>query len=242
MITLSLYETRVLGVLVEKESTTPDQYPLSLNALTNACNQKSNRDPVLNLEESQVQETIDELIKKRQVLEVVVGSRVRKYKHRFGNTEFSEYKLSAKALGIICVLFLRGPQTPGELRTRTNRLCEFVDVREVESVLDDLIGRDGDPYVAKLPREPGKRESRYMHLFGDETAPQEVVGEGAGGEAVSEVLTEVLDEGTSPSPATNRQGAAALSHERRIAELEQLVVEMSDDIAELKAQWKALAE
>jgi uncharacterized protein YceH (UPF0502 family) len=165
MLNLSLYETRVLGVLFEKERTTPDQYPLSLNALTLGCNQKSNREPVLNLEEPLVQETVDELIKKGLATEVVVGSRVRKFRQRFGNTEFSDFKLTLQEQSLLCVLFLRGPQTPGELRTRTNRLCDFVDVGEVEQVLQALIDHAGNPYVTKLPREPGKREHRYAHLF-----------------------------------------------------------------------------
>lgn len=163
---LSLNQTRVIGCLLEKEITTPDQYPLSLNALTNACNQKSNRDPVMSLSETDVQQTLDELAKKRLIKEEVgFGSRVVKYKHRFCNTEFSELKLNEQELGVICTLFLRGPQTPGELRSRTNRLCRFADVNEVDSLLRRLSEPENGAYVVCLPREPGKRESRYAHLF-----------------------------------------------------------------------------
>jgi hypothetical protein len=168
-ITLTLYEARVIACLIEKEITTPDQYPLSLNALTNACNQKSNREPVLALAESTVQQTLDELIKKRLVLDKSgFGSRVVKYQHRFCNSEFGKLKFSEQELGIVCVLLLRGPQTPGELRTRTNRLCKFSDVDEVESTLEQLMERDDGPFVVRLPREAGRRELRYAHLFSGE--------------------------------------------------------------------------
>ena len=163
---LSFEETRVIGALIEKEITTSDQYPLSLNALTNACNQKSNREPVVNFDESQVQQILDGLHKKRLIMEQTgYGSRVPKYKHRFANTEFSELQLSDQELAIITVMLLRGPQTPGELRSRTNRLCSFNDVHEVERVLETLANRSDGPYVVKLPREAGKRESRFAHLF-----------------------------------------------------------------------------
>ena len=169
-INLSLHEARVIGALIEKELTTPDQYPLSLNALANACNQKSNREPVLDLDESTVQQTLDELMKKYLVSEKsAFGSRVTKYRHRF--TEFASLKFSAQELGIICVLLLRGPQTPGELRTRTARLCRFADVHEVEAVLQRLMEREDGPFVTRLSREAGKRESRYAHLFSGEVAP-----------------------------------------------------------------------
>ncbi|MGR8930118.1 MAG: YceH family protein [Gammaproteobacteria bacterium] len=165
-INLSLYETRVIGCLIEKAITTPDQYPLSINSLVIACNQKSNRDPVLELKEFTVQNTVDGLIKKYLVSRVD-GSRVTKYQHRFCNSEFGALQLSEKATGIICELFLRGPQTPGELRSRTERLCKFEDVKHVEAELASLMARE-EPLVVKLPREPGKRESRYAHLFSGE--------------------------------------------------------------------------
>lgn len=165
-IELTLYEARVIGSLIEKEITTPDQYPLSLNALTNACNQKSNREPVLELDETTVQETLDALTKRSLVNDQSgFGSRTTKYKHRFCNTEFGLLKFTEQELGIVCALLLRGPQTPGELRTHTNRLCKFGDMQEVESALDRLMERSDGPFVARLAREPGKRESRYMHLF-----------------------------------------------------------------------------
>ena len=158
-------QARVIGCLIEKKITTPDQYPLSLNSLTNACNQKSNREPVLTLSESEVQDVLDELRDKRLIREETgFGSRVVKYKHRFCNTEFSDLKLDAQELAVICVLLLRGPQTPGELRTRTKRLCEFSDVHQVEAVLNNLSQREVS-LVVRLPREAGKRESRYAHLF-----------------------------------------------------------------------------
>jgi uncharacterized protein YceH (UPF0502 family) len=171
---LTLSQTRVIGALLEKELTTPDQYPLSLNALTTACNQKTNREPVMELAESEVRTTVDELLKQRLVMEESgFGSRVSKIRHRFCNTEFGALKLSPQEVGIVCVMLLRGAQTPGELRTRTNRLCEFSDVHEVERCLDAMAARN-EPLVTKLPREPGQREARYAHLFGEhvDEAPQ----------------------------------------------------------------------
>jgi uncharacterized protein YceH (UPF0502 family) len=165
MLELSLYETRVLGSLMEKALTTPDQYPLSLNTLTNACNQKSNRDPVMALAETQVQEIVEGLSNKKIVTEVLFGSRTTKYRQRFCNTEFSEIHLNPQELSIICVLFLRGPQTPGELRTLTKRLYPFASVQAVDATLDDLLTREDGPFVVKLEREPGRREPRYAHLF-----------------------------------------------------------------------------
>lgn len=209
---LSLYETRVIGCLMEKEKTTPDQYPLSLNALTNACNQKSSRDPVLDLEETIVQETLDELKKKRLVSEQSgFGSRVVKVKQRFCNSEFGELQLTPQEYAIICVLFLRGPQTPGELRTRTNRLCEFSDVQEVETTLQGLANREYDPLVIKLPREPGKRDARYAHLFSGEVE-----------------LPETYD--NVPEPAT------VSNDNERILALEERVDELTRELERLKEQ------
>lgn len=227
MLTLSLYETRIIGALLEKETTTPDQYPLSLNALMLACNQKSNRDPVLELDEACIQDTLDALIKKGLVGEVLFGSRVKKFRQRFGNTEFSEFSFSKKELSILCVLFLRGPQTPGELRTRTSRLCEFTNTQEVESVLQEMIDAPS-AFITKLSREPGKREARYAHLFsGDEfTAHQNVSGSQ-----------------TDDSPTINSQEPHTqknISQDERIIELEKKVESMSLEIDELKKLWNDL--
>ena len=176
-IEFSVYEARVIGCLIEKEITTPDQYPLSINALTNACNQKTNREPVLELAESAVQQTVDALMKKHMVSDKSAGygGRVTKYKHRFCNTEFGSLKFSKQELGILCVLLLRGPQTPGELRSRTNRLCEFADAGAVEVSLRSLLTREDGPFIARLARAAGSRESRYAHLFSGliESAPED---------------------------------------------------------------------
>jgi uncharacterized protein YceH (UPF0502 family) len=160
-------EARVIGCLIEKEITTPDQYPLSLNALTNACNQKTNREPVLDLSEAEVQQSVYSLMKKYMVSDKSAGygGRVTKYKQRFCNTEFGSLKFTKQELGVICVMLLRGPQTPGELRSRTNRLCEFADAEAVESTLRGLLTREDGPFIARLAKAPGARESRYAHLF-----------------------------------------------------------------------------
>jgi uncharacterized protein YceH (UPF0502 family) len=166
---LSPHEARVIGSLIEKQITTPEQYPLSLNALVLACNQKSNRDPVLELTVSAVQELIDTLSRKHLVIEKSgFGSRVPKYQQRFCNTEFSALQFTPQERAILCELLLRGPQTPGELRSRASRMAPFSDVTEVQTSLDNLAQDPAGPRVVQLPREPGRRDSRYAHLFSGE--------------------------------------------------------------------------
>lgn len=163
---LTATEARVIGCLLEKQVTTPEQYPLSVNGVVTACNQKTNREPVMNLSESEVQDQLDNLVK-RHFLRTVsgFGNRVTKYEQRFCNSEFGNLKLSAGEVALITTLLLRGAQTPGELRSRASRMYEFSDVAEVEATLEQLATREDGPYVVRLAREPGKRESRYMHLF-----------------------------------------------------------------------------
>ncbi|HDT2077676.1 MULTISPECIES: YceH family protein [Enterobacter] len=166
---LSGTEARVIGCLLEKQVTTPEQYPLSVNAVTMACNQKTNREPVMNLSEHEVQDVLDELVKRHYLRTVSgFGNRVTKYEQRFCNSEFGNLKLSAAEVAVITTLLLRGAQTPGELRTRASRMHEFAEMQEVEQVLEGLASREEGPYVVRLAREPGKRESRYMHLFSGE--------------------------------------------------------------------------
>jgi len=165
-IELSVLEARIIGCLIEKQITTPDQYPLSLNALLLACNQKSNRHPVMDLDEATVQNTVDQLARKHLVIEKSgFGSRVPKYQHRFCNTEYGTLKLTPPELAIVCELLVRGPQTPGELRTRASRMAPLSDVAQVEATLEGLRTRDDGPFVVQLPREPGRRDSRWAHLF-----------------------------------------------------------------------------
>ena len=172
-IELTAHEARVIGCLIEKQTATPDQYPLSLNALTNACNQKSNRDPVLALEEREVQAVVDGLVRRQLVLEKSgFGSRVPKFQHLFCNTQFGSLRFSPQGTAIVCELLLRGPQTPGQLRTHAARLAPLRDVGEVEREIEELMTRPDGPFVARLAREPGRRESRYMHLFSGEAPPQ----------------------------------------------------------------------
>jgi hypothetical protein len=179
---LTAHEARVIGCLIEKQVTTPDQYPLSLNALTNACNQKSNRHPVLEIDEREVQRVVDGLMKRQLVLEKSgFGSRVPKYQHLFCNTQFGSLRFSPQGTAIICELLLRGPQTPGELRTHAARLAPLKEVSEVELELEELMTRPDGPFVAKLPREPGRRESRYMHLFSGDAPPAAEVDHGEPG-------------------------------------------------------------
>lgn len=168
---LSMEQQRVIGCLLEKQSTTPEHYPLSLNALTNACNQKSNRAPVVNYTEEQVQTTVDELISMRLVtVNEGLSGRVNKYDHRFCNTEFSHLQFDQQQRAIICLLLLRGAQTPGELKTRSSRLADFARIDDVEKSLEQLIQSN---QVKKMPRESGKRDCRYIHLFADQSSVNE---------------------------------------------------------------------
>ncbi len=215
MISLSPEQCRVIGVMLEKETTTPDQYPLSLNAITTACNQKSNREPVMGLTEVEVQTIVDELEQSNQLMiDHKASGRVNKYFHRFCNTEFGSLQFSPQQRAIICVLLLRGPQTPGELRTRTNRLADFSDVSEVESALEALQDLNGQTLVKKLAREPGKRESRYVQLLSD------------------------FDESALPAASENsqpeqRQAEGQSSLNQRVAELEEKIAQLSAQVTSL---------
>jgi uncharacterized protein YceH (UPF0502 family) len=150
-------EVRILGALVEKEVTTPEYYPLSLNALVNACNQKSNRDPVVDFDSATVEQALESLRDKGLLLAITgAGSRVRKYSHRFAE----KLNLGRRELAILCELMLRGPQTLGELRTHSERMHPFDDLAEVEAVMERL-----PELIVKLPRRPGEKEVRYAHLL-----------------------------------------------------------------------------
>lgn len=166
---LSAKEARVVGCLLEKQLTTPEQYPMTLNGLTTACNQKTNREPVMDLSESEVQQTLDLLLRKH-IIRTQSGSRTMKYEHRFCNSEFGDLKFSPQEVAVVTTLLLRGAQTTGELRTRTSRLHDFADVSEVEHTLTTLASREDGPFCVRLAREPGKRESRFMHLFSGEVS------------------------------------------------------------------------
>ena len=166
---LTASEARVIGSLLEKQLTTPEQYPMSVNGVVTACNQKTNREPVMDLKEHDVQDTLDGLVKGHYLRTVSgFGNRVTKYEQRFCNSEFGNLKLTPAEVAVITTLLLRGAQTPGELRSRAGRMFEFTDMAQVEATLEGLAGRDDGPFVVRLPREPGKRESRYMHLFSGE--------------------------------------------------------------------------
>ncbi|HEU0301991.1 MAG TPA: YceH family protein, partial [Longimicrobium sp.] len=154
-------ELRVLGSLLEKEVTTPDNYPLSLNALLAACSQTTNREPVMRLDEDAVIPATVTLRRRGLVRQIQpVGSRVTRFEHLLDE----ELKLGRRELAVLGVLMLRGPQTPGELHARTERLEPFADLADLEGVLDSLIAREPEPLVARLPRRPGQKEVRYTHL------------------------------------------------------------------------------
>jgi len=217
--TLSPAEARVIGCLIEKQITTPDQYPLSLNALTNACNQKSNRDPVMALAESEVQQLVDALVRKHVVMERSgFGSRVPKYQHCFCNTEFSALKFTPQELALVCELLLRGPQTPGELRSRAARMAAFTDSAQVEQGLEALAGRAEGAIVERLPRQPGRRESRYAQLLSG-PLPAE--------------LTAV--QAPAPHAAQSEPAASAdLAINARLELLEAQVAQLRTELAELR--------
>lgn len=202
-------ECRVLGSLVEKEIATPEYYPLSLNALINACNQKSNREPVMTLDESVVRQALHSLDGQSLVRSVsAADSRVTKYEHRLQEA-FNFYR---HEIAILCVLLLRGPQTPGELRTRAERMHPFEDLSAVQSSLQHLMKRE-PPLAKVLPRQPGTKEARYAHLLAGDA--------------------EFLEEKTEITPA-------AISHSLdagRVAHLEEEIAALRKEVAELKQQF-----
>jgi uncharacterized protein YceH (UPF0502 family) len=207
---LTEIETRVLGSLIEKDITTPDYYPLSLNALVNACNQKNNRDPVMTLDEDSVSHALASLQEKRLAGPASgADSRVTKYEHRLQEV----FNFDRREIAILCVLLLRGPQTPGELRSRTDRMYRFEALDDVVSTLDRLSQREPS-LAAILARQPGTKESRYMHLLSGSAPPADVA----------------------PSPASN---LARSSADNRLAHLESEVTELKKEVAEIQQQLAA---
>jgi uncharacterized protein YceH (UPF0502 family) len=207
-------EIRVLGALVEKQVTTPDYYPLTLNALLHACNQISNRDPVVQYDERVLADTVDTLRSKNLVY-IFYGadSRVPKYKHMMREV----FSLSSQELAVMCVLMLRGAQTVGEVRGRTGRLYDFTDLREVEATLDGLAQRE-EPLVTKLPRQTGRKEARYAHLL-----------------AGQPVVEEASDEQTPGAPT--RTSSTRASEGERVTRLEAEVERLSVELAEIRRQF-----
>ena len=211
---LSEIEVRVLGSLIEKDITTPDYYPLSLNALVNACNQKNNREPVMALNEDSVRQALSTLQEKRMAGPAGgADSRVTKYEHRLQEI----FNFDRRETAVICVLLLRGPQTPGELRGRTDRMYRFDALDDVQATLHKLMDRQ-PPLVRVLPRQPGTKESRYVHLFAGDTFPP---------------LT--------PETANSRVRTES-SDEQRIANLEAEVAALKRDFHELKRQVSEFTE
>jgi len=211
-ILLTPIEARILGALLEKEATTPEYYPLSLNALVNACNQKNNREPVLQLKEDEVRQALNQL-RDQNLAAAVHDSRVTKYEHRLQEV----LNLTRGENAVLCVLLLRGPQTPGEPRGRTERMHRFEELDDVLSVLDKMAQRD-PALVAALPRQPGSREIRYTHLL---SGPPD--------------LTQL------PAPTLESAGIARRTlDDDRLGQLEAEVANLREQIAELKAQIAAL--
>ena len=212
---LTANEARVIGCLIEKSVITSDQYPLTLNALTNACNQKSGRNPVMSLQKGMVQRIVRDLEAKKLVrVEENFKSGVEKYVQRFCNTRYSDYQFDPPQFAVVCLLLLRGPQTPGELRARSGRLHTFADNAAVVDALTTLIEREGNPIVVNLPRTPGRKDAEYMHLF---SGPIDV-----------------------EAHASQAKAAMATGSSERInvSELTQRVSRLEAEVAELKAQLK----
>jgi uncharacterized protein YceH (UPF0502 family) len=203
-ILLTEAEARVLGSLVEKSLTTPELYPLTLNALVNACNQKSSREPVMSLDYAAVEDAVKSLVAKGYAAQrYEPGGRTAKYGHRAEVLLATE---DAQAIGLVCVLLLRGPQTVGELKTRTERLCSFADLPELDRKLQELAARADGPIVERLPRQPGQKETRWRQLLT------------AAGQAAPAAAEPV----SAPKPAAPPPQAAdrVAALEARVAELE----------------------
>lgn len=214
---LNAVDLRVLGSLIEKEVTTPDYYPLSLNALKLACNQSSNRDPVMQLDDGAVLAATDRL-RRRSLMRALqkADSRVMKYSHLMGEA----MELDRRELAVMCVLMLRGQQTLNEIRTRTERLADFESAEAVEATLNALIGRSPVPLVTRLPRQPGQKEARYTHVLG--------------GDVVAEAASPPVS--TAPTPRADDDRLAKL--EAELSELRRELTEVHVQLAEFRKQFE----
>jgi len=208
---LNPVEVRVLGSLIEKQITTPEYYPLTLNALTNACNQISNRDPVVSFDEKTVVRALESLREKQLVWMVTGLGRVPKYEHRLTNA----LSLAEQEVAVLCVLMLRGPQTAGEIRSRTGRLYEFQELSEVDLTLEALATASPEPLVVKLPRQAGMKESRHAHLLSGEVRIEE----------------------QESAPRLEPAALEVRAENERIARLEESIESLRQELTELKQQF-----
>ena len=204
---LDAAEVRVLGALIEKEATTPEYYPLSLNALINACNQKSNREPVVDYDEDTVYDAVNRLREKKLALTITGSGRVNKYSQRISET----FNFGRRELAVLCTLLLRGPQTLGEIKDRSERMFSFADTGETETVLEKLAEWPAGALVHKLPRQPGQKESRYTHLLAGEVSMEDVA-----------------------------EPAAAMAAPTRVAQLEQELRQLRAEFDQLKKRFDDL--
>jgi uncharacterized protein YceH (UPF0502 family) len=219
---LSPAETRLLGCLIEKEVTTPDYYPLSLNALQNAANQKSNREPVMDLDEESIRRALHSLADQGLARSAATDSRVAKFEHRLADV----FNFHRHEIALICVLLLRGPQTPGELRTRTERLYAFEDLNAVHSALNLLMNRQ-PPLVKLLARQPGTKEARYAHLLSGDVSDQS---------AASSSVNGIISTASSESSSAAHEAAVAATYSERLMELEREVADLRSEVSDLKQQ------
>jgi uncharacterized protein len=217
--TLTEVEARVLGALIEKEVTTPEYYPLSLNALMNACNQKSNRDPLMHLDEEGVRTALRGLSDQFLARSAGGDSRVAKYEHRLGET----FNFDRKEIAILCELLLRGPQTPGELRSRAERMHPFEDLSEVQTTLQRLLRRE-PPLVKLLARQPGRKEARYAHLLSGD---------------VDGIRAEAAEVGLAPAVAAKGQETVETGElQAEVAALREEVQALKKQFAEFRKQFE----
>ncbi len=219
---LDFFEIRVLGALLEKEQTTPDQYPMTIKTTISACNQKTNREPVTALTETQVVEALDRLR-----LDVLTwrseGARAERWEQRLDR----RWSLTPDRKAVMTLLMLRGPQTPGELKSRSERMFHFDSVQDVERTLQDLASGDEDALVCELPRRPGQRECRWAHLCGEDD-PQETEAQAAANAA------------TAPAASAAPSAPRGPSSMQRLEDLEGEVAELKDEVSSLRDELKAL--
>lgn len=238
---LTAEQARVMGCLMEKAVTTPDQYPLTLNALVNACNQKSSRDPVMNLEQGQVQRVVNQLKEMHLVVEDEnFRSRVQKFSQRLCGTPMSEFAFDSAQYAVVCLLLLRGAQTPGEIRSRSGRLHDFADNEESRATLHSLIDREAGAVVARLPKRVGRQDHEYVHRFNDNQSVEVATLQDAGAvdykaatraQQPTPAQTEIP-----PAPDPTTASAWQVAAELRIAELERRVVSLEAQLDSLRQQ------